>query len=301
MPAVTLDSGRLRTVIDTDLGTSIMACALRRGGDWLPLMPDVHLGLSELRWASFLMAPYSNRIADGRFTFAGREHQLANAEQHAIHGDVRDRPWEIEDRTPSRLVCRWSSPDCEGVNWPWPFEVRAEYEVAGLELRQRLVVWNRGDEPMPAGCGWHPYFSRQLTPDDGEVRLCLQAEGAYPDAHDTRIPSGPPEAPAPHQDFGQERALDPESFLDTCFCGYDGRGHIHWPGTGVRLDLCCSESCSHLILYNPEGTPHFAVEPVTNANDGVNLLARRESTAGTVALDPGEALEADFALVASLD
>ena len=50
------------------------------------------------------------------------------------------------------------------------------------------------------------------------------------------------------------------------------------------------------MLYNPAGKPYFAAEPVTNANDGVNLLARGDSGCGTVVLEPGERLEARFSL-----
>ena len=50
------------------------------------------------------------------------------------------------------------------------------------------------------------------------------------------------------------------------------------------------------MLYNPEGKPYFAVEPVLNANDGVNLLGRDEPTAGTTVLQPGERLTSDCVL-----
>ncbi|MFH1566717.1 MAG: aldose 1-epimerase, partial [Gemmatimonadota bacterium] len=102
MADVTLENRHLRTVVDPDQGCGLLAFAARRGSDWLPLLPDVHLGLSELRAASFLMVPYSNRIENGRFTFQGRAYQLEGAERHAIHGDVRGRPWQTEERTPVR-------------------------------------------------------------------------------------------------------------------------------------------------------------------------------------------------------
>ena len=296
MSAITLEHGPVRVVADTDQGCSLLAFAVCRGGDWLPLMPDAHLGLSDLRFASFAMVPYSNRVEGGRFTFAGREHQLEGAAQHAIHGDVRQRPWEVVERTPARLIGRFDSAAHSHVNWPWAFEVRADIEVSAGALTQRLTLWNRGDTPMPAGLGWHPYFNRRLTSADDEVSLCFVTERAYPDGNDNRIPSGPPRLLKANEDFCQERVLEPDNFLDTCFWGYDGGGSIHWPGSGVRLGFRCSETCTHLILYNPQGAPHFAVEPVTNANNGVNLLAAGEPTAGTRVLDPGEALEAEFVL-----
>ena len=57
----------------------------------------------------------------------------------------------------------------------------------------------------------------------------------------------------------------------------------------------CSPACTHLVVYNPS-SPHFAVEPVTNANNGVNLLARGDASSGVAQLAPGESLQAHFSL-----
>ena len=64
----------------------------------------------------------------------------------------------------------------------------------------------------------------------------------------------------------------------------------------MRLRFACSNVCSHLILYNPVQKPYFAVEPVTNANDGVNLYARGDQTSGIAVLEPGQSHDAKFSL-----
>jgi aldose 1-epimerase len=147
---------------------------------------------------------------------------------------------------------------------------------------------------MPAGLGWHPFYNRALTRPDEPVYLQMAVQAVYPDAHGNRIPSGPPEPLSPAQDFSQARLLAPDAFLDTCFQGYDGRGHIAWPQSGIRLSFRCAPSCTHLVIYNPLAQPYFAVEPVTNANNGVNLAARTDMRSGIVRLQPGESLAADF-------
>ena len=293
---ITLVNDHLRTAIDPNQGTGLHSFQACRDGAWLSLMPDVDDPSCDLAAASFLMVPYSNRIAQGTFTFAGQKYKLQNASNHAIHGDVRKRPWTIAQQDTDRLVCTFESADCESVNWPWPFAVRAEYELDGPALRQRLVIENRADRPMPAGCGWHPFFNRAPTPTDTAVHLEFQVESAYPDGYGNRIPSGPAEPLGYHQDFRAAKPLAPNNFLDTCFHGYDGGGHIAWPASGIRVRFACSAACTHLILYNPKGKPYFAVEPVTNANDGVNLHTRGDQTSGIAVLQPGQALEASFEL-----
>lgn len=296
MSLITLENSRLRALIDPDQGAGLLSFAAKKDGVWLPLTPDARRPDCDLTFASFLMVPYSNRVDNGAFTFRGRSYQLERGSEHAIHGDVRTRPWEVRQRTQTRLCCSFDSAAHDRVNWPWPFAVWAEFELRDRTFAARLTLWNRGHTAMPAGFGWHPYFNRALTTPGEPVHLCFQVRGAYPDADGSRIPSGPPQPPASNQDFSIEKSLDPDNFLDTCFQGYDGGGQISWPQSGVRLRFECSSGCTHLILYNPAGKPYFAVEPVTNANNGVNLLARSAYDGGIVVLEADASLEACFAL-----
>ena len=296
MPLVTLENQHLRTLFDPDQGAGLLSFAAKKDGAWLPLTPDARRSDCDLKFASFLMVPYSNRIENGAFTFRNKSYQLERGSEHAIHGDVRTRPWEVREQTETHLCCTFNSAEHDRVNWPWPFAVQAEYELQDRTITARLSLWNRGLTAMPAGCGWHPFFNRILTASGEPVHLCFRVRGAYPDADDNRIPSGPSQSPAPNQDFSTEKSLESDNFLDTCFQGYDGGGQIAWPQSGVTLRFECSSECTHLILYNPAGKPYFAVEPVTNANNGVNLLARSVSDGGIVVLEADECLEARFAL-----
>ena len=81
---IALANDHLRTVIDPDQGTSLHSFQVCREGAWLSLMPDVEDPSCDLAAASFLMVPYSNRIADGAFTFAGQRYELQNAANHAM-------------------------------------------------------------------------------------------------------------------------------------------------------------------------------------------------------------------------
>jgi aldose 1-epimerase len=295
----TLDNHRLRLVVNPNQGVNILAFSVFHNGSWLPIMPDVRDGGVDLKESSFLMVPYSNRIENGHFTFGGQEIQLAYGERHAIHGDVRTRPWAVEGMDDHRIHCSFDSRQHQDVNWSWPFTAEVEYQLDDFTLGSRLRLTNQGDSAMPAGFGWHPYYSRWLTREGEPVWLHFQVQGVYPDANDNRIPSGPAQPPVSNQDFRSERRLDPDNFLDICCYGYDGDGSIHWPESGIRLQYRCSSECSHLVLYNP-AKPYFAVEPVTNANNGVNLLAQGDPTSGMAVLQPGETLAATFETILEL-
>lgn len=300
MTLITLDNHILRLTVDPAQGMNVYAFAVYHRDAWLPIMPTAGEGGVDLKESSFLMVPYSNRIENGRFSFGGQEIQLAYGERHAIHGDVRTRPWAVEVETDHRIRCRFDSRQHEQVNWPWPFSAEAEYQIDDLTLTSRLRLTNQGDTAMPAGFGWHPYYSRWLTREGEPVHLQFQVQGVYPDAHNNRIPSGPAQPPAPNQDFRTGKPLMPDNFLDICCYGYDGNGSIHWPESGVRVRYNCSAECTHLVLYNP-AKPYFAVEPVTNANNGVNLLAQGDPTSGVAVLQSGETLAAVFSTVVELE
>lgn len=286
-------------MFDPERGGGLLALAVHRGGQWIDLAPDGRLPENGMRQASWLMLPYSNRIRDGRFVFGGRTHQLANGGSHAIHGDVRRRPWEMVERGPDRLRLRFDSAAYPDFNWPWPIEATVEIRLEGDAFVQSLSVMNRGTTPMPLGFGWHPYYRRWLTRDGEPVLLGFTATRVHPDANHDGLPDGPP-VPVPAElDFSVPRRLD-ERLIDSCFAGFAGRATIEWPESGVRLRYACSPNVTHLVCYAPTDRPVFAVEPAANANDGVNRLAAGERDHGVLVLEPGDGLEATFRTTAEV-
>lgn len=294
MAEITLDNEILQALIDPEKGAGVMALFAKQDGSLLPLMPDARQESAQLDSSCFLMIPYSNRIENGTFSFEREKYRLADGENHALHGDTRFRAWSTEEVTATRISCEFHSSVYPDINWHWPFEAYVEYSLDENVFSSQLILWNRGGSRMPAGFGWHPYFNRNITREGEPVHLCMKVRSAYPDANDNRIPSGPAGPVPPEQDFSKERPLSPDYFIDTCFQGYDGNGYITWPESRIKLSFSCSPVCTHLVMYNPLNTPYFAVEPVTNANNGVNLLGRGEPDSGVVVLAPGESLEARF-------
>lgn len=294
---VILENDSLRALITPEQGAGMLGLFLKKDGEWLPLMPDAREARHELKWCNWMMIPYSNRIENGAFAFDGRKFQLGNGENHAIHGDCRNRPWCPEDVNDTYIRCDFQSTAHKGFNWPWKIEARGEYEVMDNVFSMRMWLWNRDETAMPAGFGWHPYFSRWLTRRGEPAMMTMNVHGVYPDANDNRIPSGPPSPPAAAVDFSQEKEVDPGNFFDACCCGYDGEGSIRWPESGVEIVFDCTPNLSHLVIYNPVGKEYFAAEPVSNANNGVNLFDQGDPTSGIVVLQPGESIEARFDLV----
>lgn len=285
-----------------------MAAQVCRHGQWHAVIPDcrpsqahsLRSGQSEsapLAAASFHMLPYSNRIRDAHFEFNGHKILLDGAESHAIHGAVRKLPWSVVQQTGNSLVCETQSSDHSSFNWPWPIAARIEQHIEGDLLHSTILLTNQGDTDMPAGFGWHPYFARYVN--GSEATLTLPVEGVFPDEAGDCLPDGPA-IPLPDSlDFRKPRALDSNQRIDCCLADLNGQCDIHWRKGGIKLSMNASENCRYLILFNPD-MPHFAVEPVTNANDAFNLMSQGIES-GTQILAPGKTLEATMTLKATIE
>ena len=289
MTSIVLENERLRLELDPAIGGSVLAFEASLEDAWTPILRPSQRPLARSSNASsFSLAPYSNRLRDGAFRFAGKSYHLRNPEKHAIHGDVRDRPWRVVSCSREESELELRSSDFTDFNFPFPLTCGAHFALRGTSLRMALRVVNSGRDAMPAGCGFHPYFRRALVPGEN-VELELRVSGVYPG--ETPLPTGPPVPLPPAHDFSRRRPLDVT--LDHCFAGWDGRATLHWPSSGVTLRIEATAPFAHVIVYSPPGEPVFALEPVTNANDGFNLLAAGQTGTGVVVLEPGEALEAE--------
>jgi aldose 1-epimerase len=93
------------------------------------------------------------------------------------------------------------------------------------------------------------------------------------------------------------RPLD-RPFVDVCLTGRpaDRPVRLEWPASGVAVSLRADDVFSHTVFYVPLRKRYFAVEPVTHANDGFNLMAAGVDGHGVFVLGPGESRGGDFHL-----
>ncbi|HBZ69728.1 MAG TPA: aldose 1-epimerase [Deltaproteobacteria bacterium] len=291
-----VENGGLRLRVAPEVGASVVDLSFERGGSLVPLLRRAHEPLSRSSDAAcFLLVPYSNRLRDGRFRFEGRSYELGHPKPDAIHGDVRDRRWQVGHCCDHGCTLTFDSRAFGDVHFPFPFAAEVSYRLQDGVFTNALRVVNVGEARMPAGLGFHPYFNRALGPASEEVLLELAVRGVYPDSPERpALPIGPPVGLRPGQDFSKLRPLDVA--LDHCFAGWDGHAEIRWPESRVRVVMEASARLRHVIVYSPPAQPFFAVEPVSHANDGFNLFASGQPGTGVVVLAAGESLEGSFSL-----
>ena len=292
---ITISDDTVKLIVDPKIGGSFLNFSTKIDNCWVDIMRSTPSDFkTSSDTASFLMAPYPNRIRDGKFTFQGQDYSLRFPEKHAIHGDVRNRPWQVETISPNAATIQFRSQDFTDINYPFPFSITQSFGVSNSALLVQCSLKNEGKTSMPAGCGYHPYFNRALEGADENVLLRFNTAGIYPSTEEVPLPTGMPHPLKPAVNFSALRELDVT--LDACFAGWDGEAEMVWPERKVSLTMHASSNMSRLVLFSPPGRPFFALEPQSQMTDGFNFLAHGETDTGVTVLPPGGELSVWFSL-----
>jgi aldose 1-epimerase len=256
--SVELAAGPARVILDPERGGRIASLQVHG----YELLVEAGANGGDLDWGCFVMAPYAGRIRDGRFRYAGKEHQLPrNAPPHAIHGTVYDHLWKVEhaEATDAVLVADL------GDDWPFAGRVVHRVRVAEERLELRLEVWAE-DVSFPASCGWHPWWRRQLSKGD-PLELDVDAGAVW-----ARGPDGIPTG---------ELGPVPPGPWDDCFTELTRPPLLRWPGA---LEVSIDSSCMDVVIYD-EPAHAVCVEPQSGPPDALRLTP--------VVVEPGLPLVAE--------
>ncbi|MCS5717853.1 aldose 1-epimerase family protein [Herbiconiux sp. CPCC 205763] len=228
------------------------------------------------------LAPWPNRVVDGRYTFAGVEEQLALTEparSHALHGLVSWLDFGMVDRTPESVSLVAAIEAQTG--YPHRLELRVDYRLDEEGLHQTVTARNPGAEPAPFGTGPHPY----LVAGPGHVddwTLSLPAEEVLTVTPERLIPIGLSQVAVEDGgvfDFREARTIG-DTFIDHAFTNLHRNGGtavvaVTAPdGTGVAMSF--GPECEWVQIHTAD-TPvpetsriGLAVEPMTCPPDAFN-------------------------------
>ena len=146
----------------TEVGASLRTLSWRGR----PLLAGFAEDALPLGYQGAVLAPWPNRIADGRYAFGGRTHQLALSEPdrgNALHGLVTTAAWRAERLEAGTVRLRhrlWPQP-----GYPFLLDLQVLYRLTDGGLSCTLTATNAGDVPAPYGGSFHPY----LVAGEGDV------------------------------------------------------------------------------------------------------------------------------------
>lgn len=142
------------------------------------------------RYRGSLLAPWPNRVVDGRYTFGGTTYQLDLTEPergHALHGLVCWSRFDLVTHEAAGVEVRHRIVPRTG--YPFEVEVRARYALADDGLTCTVTATNHGDADAPFGTAAHPYLVAGPGPVDGWT-LDLPAGQVQEVTPDRLVPTG---------------------------------------------------------------------------------------------------------------
>ncbi len=235
-----------------------------------------------------ILMPWPNRIASGRYEFAGRREQLPIDEPelgHAIHGLVRWAGWQIDTRAADAVRLRHRLEARRG--YPFPLELAVEYRLSPSGLAVTFHATNVGRVPCPFGAGAHPYFRVGEARADA-VELNVRA-AEWLDVDTRSIPTRRRPVDGSHVDFRRPRLIG-SAHVDHAFTGLErddaGIARIRLRADRQELEIWLDRSFGFVQVFTGDTLPDrtrrrhgIAVEPTScapnafNSGDGLMVLA----------------------------
>jgi aldose 1-epimerase len=239
-----------------------------------------------------ILAPWPNRVRDGRYRWADQDQQLALSEAanlNAIHGLVRWSEWSVVSQATSRVTVGtrvWPQP-----GYPFLLDMTATYALDDDGLSVTLTGGNAGDVALPYGVGQHPYVIAGSEQVDEAVLTVPAAAWLRTDVRGLPVSTEPVDGTP--WDFRTGRQIG-DTLLDTPYAeldrGADGRVAVRlalvdgthgvdvWGGAGANyLQVFSGDT-----LAPARRRRGLAVEPMSCPPDAFN------SGDGLVRLEPGQ-------------
>lgn len=239
-----------------------------------------------------VLAPWPNRIAQGKYCFGGRDIKAPiddRANGSANHGLVRWRPWSLVAAAQNRVTLELTL--LATPAYPFSVTLEIDYHLSRHGLTVTTSASNVGEEACPFGIGFHPYFAASVTVDDLELHVPAQS---FLELDKALIPTGVTNRVGDSLvDFSAPAPIGARK-LNTTFTDLlgsdDGRTtvtlHDRWRGrsTQVWMDeqfTCVQVFTGDTISSDERRRKSVAIEPMTCPPNAFN------SGTGLIVLEPG--------------
>jgi aldose 1-epimerase len=107
-----------------------------------------------------VLAPWPNRIANGKYSYGGHDYRLDINEanrNNALHGLVFNKQWQIISNQSDEITLTITIDQQE--KYPGTLELRMHYKLNDSGLSCTLTATNNGKTTVPYGASTHPYIS----------------------------------------------------------------------------------------------------------------------------------------------
>ena len=249
------------------------------------------------------LAPWPNRVVDGRYRWDGEDRQLSITEPkrgHALHGLASWLEFVALEHTAERVVLAATVPPQAG--YPHRIGVTVTFALSDAGLAWSVSGVNLGARPAPFGTGPHPYLvAGPGRVDDWELHVpAARVQTVTPDR---LVPIDVVDVDGEF-DFRTARLIG-DTFLDNAYTGIDldgagvGTVTVLHPSTGAGVGMRFGGDSPWVQVHTgdlPEapasGRIGVAVEPMTCPPGALN------SGTDVIELAPGETASVSWELFA---
>lgn len=277
MPTMTRIANAFLTVDVSSLGAEMQSVSTADGIGWLwNGDPAFWTGRSPVLFPIVGKAPDDTLLVDGR------PYPMAQ------HGFARRREFSLDEG--AATACRHILDACDETRAVYPFEFRlaVEHRLDGPSLTVSATVENRGGEPMPFGCGFHPAFLWPLPGAKGKPHGVTLDNRAEPKRQPLekgllsrgRLPSPfrSGRLPLAHDLFADDALVFPEE-------AGDGLAYAAEDGPALEFRF---ENLPNLALWTKPGAPFLCIEPWHGTAAEYGGGRELKDRPYTVTLGPGE-------------
>ncbi len=241
------------------------------------------------------LMPWPNRLAEGRYEFAGRRHQAPITEPdkgNALHGLARWLTWRVERHETS--LARLALDLYPRPGYPFALRIAIEYAVTPYAVRVTSEATNAGASAAPYAQGFHPYLSMGTPAIDG---CTLEVPAAtWLTTDERQIPIGrSPVAGSPY-DFRTARPIG-DARIDVAYTDLEPARRIILARESRRVSLALDDAYGYVMVFTGDTLSDpvrrrraLAIEPMTAAPNAFN------SGDGLRVLDPGETFACAWSL-----
>jgi aldose 1-epimerase len=248
--------------------------------------------------AGQILAPWPNRIRDGKYTFQEQSYQLSLTEparHNAIHGLTNWSRWRLAEQTADAITVEFELP--AQVGYPWWLTLRARWSVSAEGLRCDQEVVNVSGQDAPWGYSVHPYLQLPGVAVDDVV---LHVPGKNRILADSRLlPIGTVSVAGTEFDFSEPRKIG-NLIMDTTFGEIEhdtnGMTEVRLSGDGRDIVVWADDKFKYWQVFTGD-TLHgerfrrsVAVEPMTCPPD--SFRTGRD----LIVLSPGETWTASWGI-----
>lgn len=246
--------------IHLNLGASLHELVLKNNHVIKDLFPLTYNNT----YASSILFPFANRVADGHYEFEGNAYFLninQLEENNALHGLVYNKSFELIDQNTTKnsasVWLRYEETQ-HAKGFPYTYTIDLKYTLTEDSIDLRVTITNTDTKIFPFTIGWHPYFS-SIDLYKSKVHFRSSKKAAF----DQRNITLGLDHIDPIKTFNIE-----DKKLDDCFV-LDNH-EISFETPSYNLVLTSSEKDCFLQLYTPPHPNTIAIEPTTGISNSLN-------------------------------